>query len=774
MLKKHGSKLLNLILAATMIALLAGNFIGVRYKADDRFVTIALESDLWASTTADYTVGAANADVQIQAALNALPATGGVLNLVSTGTYQFNATVTRNIANVTIVGSGLGTSLVYDGVNPIFSTASAGWVIRDLTLDAGGVSITGATYDNVQYGGTYYAHTKTGRATTIMVAASNANINERLQADYLADGTADQDTINTAVAALPAAGGQIVLSSGTFTLSNNITLSITGSGGIKLTGQGAGATILSNGNVAADKALVINSMYFADIGHLSIVGNAASGDGIYLASTVTVKRHIYHDLELRANGGWGFSAIQTATPYGVIIEKNWIEGNALGGIKTPTGSYAWWIRQDFIDSNTGTAGIDASVGMGHVIEDNIISANAGWQIIQGSGSATRNTMSYNAAGAMRLYGPTAGNAIVGDNRFVGHNAGDIGLQIDSSRNVIEANYFDDQLAGDQSIVLGSQATYNIVKAQNWQQSRDATAVIITNTASNSNVVEDQNYIVEQRSGITGYTNMLLNSGFEIPNAHWTASGGTRSSNTTGYRTGTRAMQLTSAGANSYIYQFVLPFAASATNSTYTLGAWLKAPSTNANTEGRLRLRYYGGAGTIVVSAPVPKDNLWHWATVTAIAAENITAIAAEMWSSYGTVSTDVLLIDDAVLVAGSVAPAPALPSSLMTIYNHDGDVTLTAWESGNVIHTNYGAGGSSNLTLPEDPIVGTWYHFSVQNTNAIFVDPTGGDRLWINGTLQAANVNARSTVVGSDVTFLYLGSSIWMATSVTGTWTVTP
>lgn len=53
---------------------------------------------------------------------------------------------------------------------------------------------------------------------TFAVAATNASANFKLSADYLCDGTADEVEINAAIAALPASGGIVLLSEGTFTI----------------------------------------------------------------------------------------------------------------------------------------------------------------------------------------------------------------------------------------------------------------------------------------------------------------------------------------------------------------------------------------------------------------------------------------------------------------------------------------------------------------------------------------------------------------------------
>jgi len=73
-----------------------------------------------------------------------------------------------------------------------------------------------------------------GLASTVVVAASDASAEVREWADYVCDGIADNVEIQAAIAALPAGGGKVVLSEGTFT----VIAQITPVSGITIEGQG--------------------------------------------------------------------------------------------------------------------------------------------------------------------------------------------------------------------------------------------------------------------------------------------------------------------------------------------------------------------------------------------------------------------------------------------------------------------------------------------------------------------------------------------------------
>jgi hypothetical protein len=86
-----------------------------------------------AATVADYALDGADDNVQFQAALDALPATGGILQVMSSGNITFSATVSRAINNVTIIGTGQGTLFNYDASHALFTVGShTVWSFKDL------------------------------------------------------------------------------------------------------------------------------------------------------------------------------------------------------------------------------------------------------------------------------------------------------------------------------------------------------------------------------------------------------------------------------------------------------------------------------------------------------------------------------------------------------------------------------------------------------------------------------------------------------------------
>lgn len=150
----------------------------------------------------DYPVDGVDDDVQVQAALDALPTRGGKIVLYG-GNYTFSATVARAIANVTIEGSGLSTYIVHDGSTPLFDDGGQeGWVFQFISVDAGGItrtgtgSIMGCWIDSTYIDETYLMKTDVfaGDVTgtydaTVVVADSHAHTGTTLSGIDISDDT---------------------------------------------------------------------------------------------------------------------------------------------------------------------------------------------------------------------------------------------------------------------------------------------------------------------------------------------------------------------------------------------------------------------------------------------------------------------------------------------------------------------------------------------------------------------------------------------------------
>jgi len=122
-------------------------------------------------------------EVQIQAALTALPSTGGKV-LLSAGTFTLAAAVSRAIDNVTIQGYGKSTVLNLDAATAVIDAGSqAGWLFSNFSTDAGWLdysSATNTTVDNCWNDRTLVQLVVSSQTTGDILYASSATQLSRL------------------------------------------------------------------------------------------------------------------------------------------------------------------------------------------------------------------------------------------------------------------------------------------------------------------------------------------------------------------------------------------------------------------------------------------------------------------------------------------------------------------------------------------------------------------------------------------------------------------
>ena len=162
----------------------------------------------------------------------------------------------------------------------------------------------------------------TGRSATFLVAASDAGTLSRLQADYLCDGTADEEQINAAIAALLSGGGKIGLSSGTFNLAASLVLPDRANIDIHLDGQGQGVTnlklasgancdiIKKNSTTALGRNVTISNMTLDGNNSYNTLGKGINGTGLCgvwidnVRIQATAEAGLYADGATQTTTGW--------------------------------------------------------------------------------------------------------------------------------------------------------------------------------------------------------------------------------------------------------------------------------------------------------------------------------------------------------------------------------------------------------------------------------------------------------------------------------------
>lgn len=352
--------LMNALLVVVLVSMLGIQVVD-RSDTIDRSVKIGIGNEkvitlghiAYAAGSVDYVYDGADDNIQFQAALDALPATGGRIVDVSAVQKNFAATVTRAIPDVIISGSGYGSYFTNDGVTALFTTGGNGWTFEDLRTDAGSVNTgatTGWTMQNVTLGGTYYAYRTsesivssswdipTGRGATYIVAANDAPAQWKAQADVICDNIADQVEVQSLVNTINAtstSGGTILFSPGIFTFSAAVSLnSVNTTQGITFQGSGQTATsiyVAGGGTnnlferTDADAAFFTNWKSFKFVGNLA----TASNSGIYLAlgadNQITDNFFInFKDYDVYIGSAWNSqiynNIFEYAGSYGVVID----------------------------------------------------------------------------------------------------------------------------------------------------------------------------------------------------------------------------------------------------------------------------------------------------------------------------------------------------------------------------------------------------------------------------------------------------------------------
>lgn len=144
----------------------------------DRFMAAAMRSAY--GNRVGILTGSPSIDTAtIQAALDALPSTGGSL-VLRTANVTTNATITRSIQNVVIQGIGTGTFFSLDNVTPIFRVGGNYWRFDNIGVDSGGIDegiYPGRVlYTNYRVNDTLYAMRISGSGTGQINIGGNTTI----------------------------------------------------------------------------------------------------------------------------------------------------------------------------------------------------------------------------------------------------------------------------------------------------------------------------------------------------------------------------------------------------------------------------------------------------------------------------------------------------------------------------------------------------------------------------------------------------------------------
>ena len=228
----------------------------------------------------------------------------------------------------------------------LYLNASYGYVYQCTTAGSG-TSAKWTYKGNIKgnKGDTGAKGEKGANAATIVVAASDSK--NTASADYICTGTADQNQINAAIAALPSGGGKIVLLDGTYNISGSITVN---KDNVTIEGMGNGTVLQTSSNISV---IYVGSSN-CEIRNLSVSCTASDrcGYGIYVAGSSSIienicSTHFVHNIYLASVSDYAIvTKCYLSDGEGVavcskccIISDNYIENYEYAGIYLNGSSY---------------------------------------------------------------------------------------------------------------------------------------------------------------------------------------------------------------------------------------------------------------------------------------------------------------------------------------------------------------------------------------------------------------------------------------------------
>jgi parallel beta-helix repeat protein len=286
---------------------------------------------------------------------------------------------------------------------------------------------------------------------TLVVAASNASAKWKNGADYVCTGTADNVTINAAMAALPAQGGTVLLSDGQFNIAAAIIPVISNT---RLLGQGLNATTVRVANGANcngyqfDAATQLYNLIFCAIEGITFDGNSASNSSGYGCHVNYNLTHTFWDFYLRDVWftNWANDGFWSTGGHGYVLDHVLAEFCGGNGINF-TGGFTDSpprIVNGTIKSNTGSGvlvnTVDAYVG------HNEISVNSGGGLVLSASGckAVGNQVRANTGIGVKVTGGSEGHQVIGNT--ISSNTTH-GILLDNANCTITGNFLTNNSSG---------------------------------------------------------------------------------------------------------------------------------------------------------------------------------------------------------------------------------------------------------------------------------------------------------------------------------------
>ncbi|MFC1957663.1 carbohydrate binding domain-containing protein [Chloroflexota bacterium] len=158
-------------------------------------------------------------------------------------------------------------------------------------------------------------------------------------------------------------------------------------------------------------------------------------------------------------------------------------------------------------------------------------------------------------------------------------------------------------------------------------------------------------------------NLIANGNFENGDhpTGWVAEHSVKARESTIVRSGAYSIRITaSSSIYGNAYQRLAPYR-NLLGREVTVGVWLYAPSTNTAVESCISLKSKLDNSDVVTSAVIPKDDAWHWVTVTLKVSDTADVLQFSILANQGTSTSDVVYADDAIFAEGDTVVPLTFP-----------------------------------------------------------------------------------------------------------------
>lgn len=294
---------------------------------------------------------------------------------------------------------------------------------------------------------------------TRIVAANNSL--DKSRADYICDGTNDQEQINQAINDLPASGGAVYLLEGTYNISSSL-----------LAGETIPGVVLDKSNTS-----------LIGTGEMTVLKAVSGQTGFNIVSAQSVNSLFISQLRVDGNGqAGGDNGISFNSVTDSRMEKVWVENTRQSGIFLSASTNNIISNCNIPFSNI--RGLILNLGSNNnIISGNLFLSNAGGGI--SLSSSTNNIIRENqilSSGYQGIESALSSNSIIsGNNIFsAGTGSGGEGIFLGSDNSIISGNNIQNTLNGNGLVVGGS---FNLI-SENHLQANGWNGINLSGGASN--------------------------------------------------------------------------------------------------------------------------------------------------------------------------------------------------------------------------------------------------------------------------------------------------